>query len=340
VIGLPPILSQAPEQPTVTRHAGDALTAAVDRASSLVDLVSDPLLWYQVGTTVIKVALTIALAIAIVSAVRRVVRRWQRPVKDLPNIDPRRQKIMTGSNLILSIAQYAVWAMAAIMVLDQLGLNIGPLLAGAGIAGLAIGFGAQTLVRDIISGLLLLFDDIIHVGDLVTFSGQAGTVESVSLRVIKVRKFDGELLMVPAGELRTFGNKSVGFARAIVSVGLTYEQDTDSVLEAMQRVADEWAAREDVRQVMLEEKPAVQAIMDLGDSSVTARIAVQVTPGEQFRLERDLRLLLKRRFDEWGIEIPFPRHTVYVRQEAELPARTVELPPAEPVREDPTEGAD
>jgi len=332
----------APDQDqTIVRHAGDALTTALDRASTFVEFASDPLLWFQLGSTLIKIILTIALALAIVGAVRKMVRRWQDPVRGLPNIDPRRQKIMTGSNLVVSVAQYLVWAVAGIMVLDQLGLNIGPLLAGAGIAGLAIGFGAQTLVRDVISGLFLLFDDIVHVGDLITFDGHAGVVEGVSLRLIKVRKFDGELMMVPAGELRTFGNKSVGFARAIVSVGVTYEQDTDVILKALERVANEWASTPESRAAMLEDLPQVQALMDLGDSAVTARIAVQVTPGEQFRIERELRLLVKRRFDEWGIEIPFPRRTIYVRQDVELPARSPELPPLpEAVSEDSTQGAD
>jgi small conductance mechanosensitive channel len=209
------------------------------------------------------------------------------------------------------------------MVLAAIGLDIGPLLAGAGIAGLAIGFGAQTLVKDVISGIFLLFDDIIHVGDLVTFNQVTGTVEAISLRLIKVRKFDGELVMIPAGELRTFGNKSVGFARVIVPVGVSYEQDLDEVLAALEEIAQEWAAIPENKDRMLEEKPIVQAVMELGDSAVTARIIVQVIPGEQFPAERDLRALVKRRFDQRGIEIPFPRRTVYVRQEDELPPRSV-----------------
>ncbi len=334
-------MQQPESERTVVTQAGDALSAAVDRAGSLMEFLSDPLLWFEVGTSAIKIVLTIALAMAIINVVRKIVARWQEPVKGLPNIDPRRQKVMTGSNLIRSVAQYAVWGIAAIMVLDQLGLNIGPLLAGAGIAGLAIGFGAQTLVRDVISGLFLLVDDIIHVGDLITMNGQAGTVEEVSLRLVKVRRFDGELLMIPAGELRTFGNKSVGFARAVVTIGVTYEQDTDTVLEALRRIADEWASFADNRAVMLEETPQVQALMSMSDSSVEARIAVQVRPGEQFKIERDLRLLIKRRFDEWGIEIPFPRQTLYLRREDELPARSPELPPLpDPEPDDGHDGAD
>ena len=330
-----------PRDTTVITQAGQSLAAAADRASNLVEFVSDPLLWLTLISAGLKVVITIGLALAFISALKRVLGRWQRQVKDLPNIDPRRQRVLTGTNLIMSVAQYVVWAIAAIMVLSELGLDIGPLLAGAGIAGLAIGFGAQTLVKDVISGLFLLFDDILHVGDMVTFDGHAGIVEGISLRVIRVRKFDGELMMVPAGDLRTFGNRSVGFARMVVTVGVTYEQDTDIVLEALRRIAAEWAELDENRKILLEEAPQVQALMDLGDSSVNARIVVQVVPGEQFAAERRLRLLVKKRFDEWGIEIPFPRRTVYVRQEPDIPLRQVQLPPLPvPPVDEGTEGAD
>jgi moderate conductance mechanosensitive channel len=320
---------------------GAGAADAVRRATTFVEVLSDPMVWLAVGSTLLKILLILVLTTAFIVVVRRVLRRMERRVRDLPNIDPRRQRVMTVSNLIDSVATYVLWAFAGIMVLSEAGFNIGPLLAGAGIAGLAIGFGAQTFVRDVISGLFLLFDDIVHIGDRITFGEHAGIVEGISLRLIKVRKFDGELLMVPAGELRTFGNGSVGFARVVVPVGVSYEQDTDTVLEALRRVALEWATREENRTILLEDEPQVQALMSLGDSAVVARIVVQVVPGEQFRGERDLRLLIKQRFDEWGIEIPFPRRTLYVRDESSPPPRHVELPPLpDPEPEDPTEGAD
>ena len=267
--------------------------------------------------------LILAIAFFLIGLVRKLTNRWKASVVDLPAIDPRRQRALTVSNLIVSASRYVIWTMAAIMVLAEVGLDIGPLLAGAGIAGLAIGFGAQTLVKDVISGVFLLFDDIIHVGDLVTFGGTTGTVEGISLRLIKIRKFDGELVMVPAGDLRTFGNKSVGFARAIVPIGVSYEQDLDEILAVLDEVAQEWAAIPENKEAMLEEKPTIQAVTELGESSVTARIVVQMIPGSQFPAERDMRKMIKQRFDERGIEIPFPRRTVYMRQETEPPARNI-----------------
>jgi small conductance mechanosensitive channel len=218
-----------------------------------------------------------------------------------------------------------VWAIAGIMVLSEVGLDIGALIATAGIAGLAVGFGAQTLVKDVIGGIFLLFDDILHVGDLVTIDGHTGTIEEIGVRLIKLRKFDGELVMIPAGEVRTFGNKSVQWARAIVPVGLSYGQDVDAILPVMERVATEWVAEHE--DIVLDESPQVQGLMDFGDSSVTARVVVRVAPGEQYAAERELRQRLKRAFDAKGIEIPFPQRTTHVVQ-SEAPARTPEADPA------------
>lgn len=305
----------------------DTTLTIAERTDAIVTTALDLSFWLAIGTTALRVALLLGVVLGLLSLLKRGLRRWRAQVGDLPPLHPRKQRVMTASNLIISAARYLLWSVVTIMILAEIGMDIGPLLAGAGVAGLAIGFGAQTLVRDVISGLFLLFDDIIHVGDLITFNGQAGTVESISLRLIKVRRFDGELVMVPAGELRTFGNKSIGFQRAVVPIGVTYEQDTAVVLRALERIAEEWAEIEGNRAIMLEDAPQVQALMDLGDSAVTARIVVQVKPGEQFQAERDLRLLVKQRFDEWGLEIPFPRRTVYVRNEPDPPSRTVTLPP-------------
>jgi small conductance mechanosensitive channel len=307
-----------------TSAVSAATDAVTEQAGAAFDLVTDAAIWLAVGQALLEVVLILGLALVVLGVVKRVMLRWRATVEPLPTIDPRRQRAMTVSNLIMSAMRYVVWTFAVIMVLAAVGLDIGPLLAGAGIAGLAVGFGAQTLVKDVISGIFLLFDDIIHVGDIVTFNGTTGAVEAISLRLVKVRKFDGELVMIPAGELRTFGNKSVGFARVIANVGVAYEQDVDEVLAALDRVAQEWAARPENREVMLEEAPQVQAIMGLGESAVNARIIIQVIPGEQWRGERDLMLLVKQRFDEWGIEIPFPRRTVYLRHDGDALPRAVQ----------------
>ena len=268
----------------------------------------------------VRILVILVVGLVALRLIKQATNRWIEGVKDLEARDPRRQRAATLGNLLQSIAEYVVWPIVAIMILSEVGLDIGALLATAGVAGLAIGFGAQTLVKDVIGGIFLLFDDIIHVGDLVNVGGTVGTVEEIGVRLVKVRAFDGELVMIPAGEIRTFGNKSMDWARVVVPVGLSYGQDVDAILPVMEEVAQQWA--EEHRDILLEESPQVQGLLDFGDSSVTARVVVQVKPGEQYAAERELRKRLKRAFDDRGVEIPFPQRTVHTITEASAPART------------------
>ena len=308
-----PTPDAAADTAAVADSVGPVLTP--ERVAAVGRRLATEEFWLGVGQTAVQVAVALALALVAISLVARLKRRWVASVQSDPATDKRRQRVLTTADLLGSVARYSIWTVALVTVLSIVGFDVRALLAGAGIAGLAIGFGAQTLVKDVISGFFLLFDDTLGSGDLIRIGDDVGTVEYVGLRLIKVRKFDGELLMVPAGELRTFGNKSVGYARAIVPVGLSYEQDAGQALAVLEDVAREWAATDHAQRAMVEEAPQVQALMDLGDSGVTARVIVQVLPGEQFEAERDLRRLIKARFDERGVEIPFPRRTVYVKSE-------------------------
>ncbi|MFN3596772.1 MAG: mechanosensitive ion channel family protein [Rubricoccaceae bacterium] len=306
-----------------------ALEGVTEAASETAGTIADPVFWLGLATRFVRVGLVVLMALVVLAVAQRLKKRWvARAMRETVRLK-KRQRVLTVADLLGSVMRYAVWTVAVIAILSELEFDVAPLIAGAGIAGLAIGFGAQTLVRDVISGVFLLFDDTLASGDLITFQNQTGTVEYVGLRLIKVRKFDGELLMIPAGELRTFGNKSVGFARAIVEVGLSYEQDLAEELAALEAVAEAWAQTEHARAAMLEEKPSVQGVMALADSAVTARIVVQVRPGEQFQAERDLRRMVKEFFDARGLEIPFPRRTVYMRTE-DGPARSGAAAPEGP----------
>lgn len=261
--------------------------------------------------TATRVVLILIVAFVMTRVIRRLTRRWVRRAEALPISLPRRQRLITSAHLVYSLGHYTIWPIALIMILSEFQINVGPLLASAGIAGLAIGFGAQTLVRDVISGLFLLFDDTIRVGHLITFQNETGSVEHIGLRLIRIRKLNGEVVMIPAGELRVFTNKSLGYARAVVEVGVAYEQDIEAVLPVMERVAREWM--ESHTELTLESDPTVQAITQFGDSSVMVRLMFKVVPGEQFDAERDLRRNIKAAFDEAGIEIPFPRRTLYIK---------------------------
>lgn len=200
-----------------------------------------------------------------------------------------------------------------LMALDHLGIDIKAVLAGAGVLGLAIGFGAQSLVKDIISGFFLIFDDALGEGDIANVGGEAtGVIEAVGLRITKVRALDGQLWYIQNGEVQKVGNYSRTWTRALVTVGLAYEQDVAKGLRVLQEVGDAYA--EENPDLVLE-PPEAQGVLGLDDSSVGVRLMVKVSAGNHWAAERELRKRLKEAFDAAGVEIPFPRHVVYHRQE-------------------------
>ena len=336
-------------QQAVPDSSAQAVPAVPDTASAdpIMDLVSTPGRVMQHLSDIfsleaiiangLKVILLILVAWSIIKLVDRTLLVWNKRFESLPLITPRRQRALTTSTLLSSTVRYVVGGIALIAILDVLNIDVAALIATAGIAGIAIGFGAQSVVKDMIGGILLLFDDTIHVGDLIRVGTDEGLVEDIGVRTIKIRRFNGELLMVPAGDLRTFGNRSVGFVRAIVPVGLSYDQDVDRIMEVMLRVAQEYAA--DHKDLLMDEEPLVQGITNFSESSVDARIVLKMVPGEQFEGERELRRRLKQAFDEEGINIPFPQRTLHVvasdaaadpfgaRQPAKGPAPVPKLPP-------------
>ncbi|MDT7857548.1 mechanosensitive ion channel family protein [Rubrivirga sp. S365] len=309
---LNPLRPDSPEV-AVQDSVKQAAKTAAEVIVGLRDRLTSEAFWLNIGWTVIQVVVVITAALFLLGLFERIKRRWVKRAQMAPTLDKRRQRVLTVADLLGSVARYAVWTVTGITVLSMVGFDIRALLAGAGIAGLAIGFGAQTFVKDVISGFFLLFDDTLGNGDLIRIGDDVGTVEYVGLRLIKVRKFSGELLMVPAGEVRTFGNQSVGFARVVVTVALSYEQDAHEALRVLEAVAEEWAATDAAKDAMVDDAPEVQGLLSLDDSGVTARIIVQVRPGEQFAADRAIRTLVKQRLAEAGVEIPFPRRTVYVR---------------------------
>lgn len=200
------------------------------------------------------------------------------------------------------------------MCLRVLGVDYTAILAGAGVVGLAVGFGAQTLIRDFISGFFLLLEDLVSVGDWIEVGGPggiSGMVESVGLRITRVRGFDGMLHVIPNGELTRFGNANRGFMRALVAVDIAYEQDPARGMAIAEQVARKWTEE---RQDVVVEPPQVQGIVSFGESSIRIRVVVKVKPMEHWQAERELRNRLKAAFDSQGVEIPFPRRVVYSRE--------------------------
>ena len=227
------------------------------------------------------------------------------------------QRIEALASVLGSVATFVVWATAAFMVLGQLGIELGPLLAGAGILGVAIGFGSQALVRDFLSGVFILIEDQFGVGDIVDIDGQtSGTVEAVSLRMTRLRGVDGTLWHVPNGEIRRVGNMSQHWSRALLDIEVAYDTDLDQAHAVIGDTAHELWRCDDA----ILEAPEVWGVEALGAHGMTIRLVVKTTPSEQYRVSRELRARLKAAFDAAGIEIPFPQQTVWHRADPRQPA--------------------
>lgn len=201
---------------------------------------------------------------------------------------------------------------ATIMAMAQLGIDVTTVLAGAGIVGLAVGFGAQTLVKDCISGFFLILDDVVEIGDLVEIGKITGRVEKVGLRVTKIREFSGKLWYVPNGTIDSVGNLSRQFNRAIAEVGIGYQADVGKSLRVLEEVGAKWAAEHPELSL---EKPEAQGVLELGDSAVKLRLVAKVKAGERDPVLRELRRRIKDALDEAGVEIPFPTSVQYTRVE-------------------------
>ena len=223
--------------------------------------------------------------------------------------------------VLRSVASIVIYTVAVIMVLGEFDVSLGPLLAGAGIAGVALGFGAQSLVRDFLSGIFILIEDQYGVGDIVDLGEATGTVEEVTLRVTRVRDVRGTLWHVPNGEIRRVGNQSQLWARVILDVEVAYDTEIAKASAVIKAVADElW--REGLATAPILEEPEIWGVENFGPDAIVLRLAAKTEPGLQWALSRELRGRLKRAFDEHGIEIPFPQRTVWLHGEGETePAR-------------------
>jgi moderate conductance mechanosensitive channel len=221
----------------------------------------------------------------------------------------------TLSFVLRSAASAIVWTIAGAMILSELGVSLGPLIAGAGIAGVALGFGAQSLVKDFISGTFMLIEDQYGVGDIIDAGEASGTVEAVSLRTTRLRDVNGTVWHIPNGNILRVGNMSQQWARALLDVSLAIDTDVDHAQEVIKRVADGVWNDPDWRSAILEE-PEVWGVERLGPEAVVIRLVVKTKPAEQFPVMRELRRRLLEAFAAEGIELPDPGRVVWVERDA------------------------
>lgn len=231
------------------------------------------------------------------------------PTEAVPGATRKRVATLTG--LLQTLALVVLWAVVGVVSLDQLGVDITPILAGAGIVGLAVGFGAQNLVRDLISGFFLVLENQVRVGDVAVINGTGGLVEAITFRTIVLRDLGGVVHVFPNGTINTLSNMTKGWSAYVIDVGVAYKEDTDRVVEVMREVAEELRGDPAFAQRMLG-PIEIFGVDNFGESEVTIKARFRTLPLEQWNVGREYRRRLKKAFDAQGIEIPFPHRSLYV----------------------------
>ena len=210
------------------------------------------------------------------------------------------QQVDTLRSLITSVFNYIMYFIMATVVLSVFGVNVSSILAVAGVGGVAIAFGAQTLVKDVISGLFIWVEGSISVGDIVSINGMDGTVEAIAIRTTTLRNFNGNVFTIPNGDIRTVTNMSRGFKRAIVDIRCPYEEDQQRLVAIIEEEME--LAGKEIEGI--ETAPEVMSILSFETDAVVVRVAVPCPVGENWRIERDIRTRIKNRFDKEGIMMP------------------------------------
>ncbi len=261
----------------------------------------------QLSDTLFVKPAKIAFILAVAFLARRILNRLLGGL-----ISGKARRVETVAALIRSVVSASVWTIAVLMVLSELGLNLGPLIAGAGILGVAVGFGAQNLVRDFLSGLFMLMEDQYGVGDIIDAGAATGTVESVSLRTTRIRDVNGTVWHLPNGHIERVGNKSQLWSRALLDIDVSYQTDIAHATEVIRRTAQSMCEDPAFAESILSE-PEVWGVENLGVDSISIRLVLKTAPNDQFKVTRELRARIKAAFDEAGIEIPFPQRTIWHR---------------------------
>jgi len=220
------------------------------------------------------------------------------------------KRVNTLIGIVKGILNIALAAIFVLIFLEELGIDITPLLAGAGIIGLAVGFGAQELVRDFISGFFMLLENQLRVGGIVKINDTRGVVEGIELRTITLRDVSGTVHIFQNGKINSLSNMTKEWSGAVFDIGVAYKENADHVISVMKEVAEDLRGSDDFKDLMLEPME-VFGLDNFGDSAIVIKARIKAVPGKQWFVGREYRKRLKAAFDKVGIEIPFPHRTIY-----------------------------
>lgn len=263
-----------------------------------------------------RIALILVIAFAALELAQLAIKRMFARIADRARSARRASQIRTLAPLVIGVVTSTLIVIAAMMALSEIGVEIGPLIAGAGIIGLAVGFGAQTLVKDFLTGIFLILEDIVSVGDVVMIQDFGGVVEEMSLRTIKLRSFDGTLHVFPYSEAQVIHNRTKDFSFAVFDLSIDYGSDIPKAIATMQTVG-EALRKEPMFGAHILDDIEVVGVDALADSAVMLKARIKTAPGKQWGVQREYLQRIKAAFDEAGIEIPYP-HMKLVPPDAKL----------------------
>jgi small conductance mechanosensitive channel len=260
----------------------------------------------------VSIGITVVLALLAIDASQYFIQRMlEEKAGDQDKGIELSKRVKTFLPLFNNLVKYVTFFIAGMIILGQFGVDITPILAGAGVIGLAVGFGAQSLVKDVISGFFILFEDLISVGDVVNIKGTGGLVEAVNLRTIRMRDLSGNVHVIPNSNIDMITNMTKEYSRFVLDLGVSYREDVDEVIQIVKEVAEELRADPYYGQNMIAPLE-VLGVDDFGESQVTIKFRITTKPIKQWETARELRRRIKKAFDAKDIEIPYPHHTIYI----------------------------
>ena len=270
--------------------------------------------WLPAASTLLRVTVIMLLGWMVLRISRKLIRTFTAYMDARAATPEDVRRIDTLARVFRYVATVVISLVAGMLALSELGISIAPILGAAGVVGIAVGFGAQSLIKDFFNGLFILVENQIRQGDVVEICGKTGVVEEVTLRYIQLRDFEGSVHFVPNSLITTVTNKSRGFAYAMIDVSIAYRESVDEVFEVMREVGAQLRASEAFAAKIVEDID-IAGVDNWADSAVILRCRFKVIPLEQWNVRREFLRRLKEAFDARGIEIPYPHLTIYAGQD-------------------------
>ncbi|MGR7946682.1 MULTISPECIES: mechanosensitive ion channel family protein [unclassified Paenibacillus] len=272
----------------------------------IIEALSDEKMWSNIGMAAIKILFIIMISRLVIWLLHKTLDRivLERASKFQPN---QARRMTTVGKLLKNVTSYTVYFITGMLLLSEIGINLGPLLAGAGVVGIAIGFGAQSLVKDILTGFFIILEDQFAVGDVIQTGTFKGTVEVIGLRTTKILSWTGEVHIVPNGMINEVTNFSVNNSLAVVDVSVAYEADVDKAMAIISQTMKE------LENENLVSEPEVLGVQLMSATAVTIRVIAECKPNTHPIVARVLNKEMKEALDRNGIEIPYPKMVTYQR---------------------------